>query len=346
MLDLIEAKEVKKALAWLSKYWDRPIHPEYCSARTVDEAISLLSEHWKEAKIVAGAVDLLGLMKNKVIEPRVLINIKTIPNLDYIEQGDTGLSIGALTRINDIESSALINSKYPMLFEAAHSIGSPQIRNMGSMVGNLCQDVRCWYYRRSPVTGISYKCRRKSETGICYAINGENQYHAVIGATECAAVCPSDLATVLLALDARLCTVNTSGGRAITMEEFYTRLCNVLEPAEIITAIKIPEVDPELKQHFLKFRIRNAVDFAIVSVAALVKLDGEVIRDARIVLGGGAAGPYRALKAENILKGQRRTEELVITAANLALCDAIPLSKNSYKVQVAEALVKQVLFKN
>ncbi|MDP2917143.1 MAG: xanthine dehydrogenase family protein subunit M [Dehalococcoidia bacterium] len=343
MYKLIDAKEIKKALSWLSKYWDRPLHPEYYHARTVDEAISLLDEYGKEAKLMAGGVDLVGLMKNRVIVPRALVNIKPIARLKHITGTDSGLFIGALTLINDLERSPMIKDKYPLLYEAAHSIGSPQVRNMSTVAGNLCQDVRCWYYRRSPSTGITYNCRRKSETGTCYAADGENQYHAIIGGNKCLAICPSDMATVLLALDATLSTVSTSGGRTLAIDELYTCLGTVLEPAELVTEIQVPAPESGTKQRFLKFRVRNAIDYAIVSVAVVVKSDRETVRDARIVLGGVSAEPYRVLKAEEVLKGERLSESVAAEAARIALNDAQPLSKNGYKVQIAETLVKRAL---
>jgi len=148
--------------------------------------------------------------------------------LSNIHHIGNGLAIGTLVTINELEDSDLIKNQYPILREAAHSIGSPQIRicNLG---GNLLQDVRCWYYRRSPLTGNVYNCRRKSESGQCYAANGENQYHAVMGNCQCFAVCPSDMAAALLALDARVNTVNAEGGRSLAIDELYTDLCHVLK---------------------------------------------------------------------------------------------------------------------
>lgn len=340
---LIDAEEIEKSLVWLSKYWDKPIHPEYYNAKTVDEAVSILDEYRGEAKIIAGGIDLIGLMKNKVLSPRVLINIKTIPNMKYVVENVSGIAIGALTLINDIERSALIKSKYPILLEAAHSVASPQIRNMATIGGNLCQDVRCWYYRRSPVTGISFDCQRKIQNGICYAINGENQYHAIIGGKKCFAVCPSDMATALLALDARINTVNTTGGRVIPVDKFYTPLGNTLEPNGIITAIQVPKTSTGAKQRFLKFRLRKTIDFAIASVAAVITLNNNIVSNARIVLGGLSPEPYRAVKAEEILMGEAITEMVAEKAAKASVSDAMPLSKNGYKVPIIEALVKRAL---
>jgi len=340
---LIDAEEIEKALLWLTKYWDRPVHPEYYDVRTIDEAVSLLDEYGEGAKIMAGGIDLVGLMKNKVLMPRALINIKNMPRMKYVAENDDGIAIGALTLINDIERSVLLKSKSPILFEAARSIASPQIRNMATIAGNLCQDVRCWYYRRSPITGISFPCRRKRENGICYAVNGENQYHAIIGGTKCFAVCPSDMATALLALDAKINTVDASGGRVIPIDKFYIAFGNVLEPNEVITAIQVPKVKSGVKQRFLKFRLRKAIDFATASVAAVVTLDNNFVSDARIVLGGVSPEPYRAAKAEEVLIGRPLTESTVQEAAVLSISEATPLSKNGYKVPIIKALVKRAL---
>jgi len=340
---LIDAEEIEKALSWLSEYWDRPVHPEYHDARTINEAVSLLDRYGEGSKIIAGGIDLVGLIKNKVLMPKILINIKNIPHMKYVVENDSGMAIGALTLVNDIERSALIRNKYPILFEAARSIASPQIRNMATIGGNLCQDVRCWYYRRSPVTGISFNCRRKRESGICYAINGENQYHAIIGGTKCFAVCPSDMATVLLALDARINTVNASGGRVIPIDKFYTTFGNTLGPNEVITAIQVPNIGSRVKQRFLKFRLRRTIDFAITSVAAIITLNNNIVGDARLVLGGVSPEPYRAVKAEGILIGESITESVVAKAAEALVSDTVPLSKNGYKILIIKALLKRAL---
>ena len=338
-----DEKEVEEALLWLSKFWDRPIHTDYHNAATIDEAISLLDGYGDKARIFAGGTDLISLMKNRVLSPGVLVNIKPIKKIKNIVVNPGTIAIGSLTLINAIERSALIRSRYPILFETARSIASPHIRNMATIGGNLCQDTRCWYYRRSPVTGISFDCRRKTEKGTCYAINGENQYHGIIGETECVSVCPSDMATVLLALDARIKTMNSSGGRLIPIDEFYTPFGNRLNNGEIITYVDIPKIAPGAKQRFLKFRLRETIDFAIASVAAVIKLDGNLVSDARIVLGGVSSGPYRAVKAEQVLIGEPITAGLAEEAAKASVVEARPLSKNEYKVKIVEALVKRVI---
>lgn len=340
---LAEAKEIERALLWLSKYWDKPTHPEYLNAQTIDDAVSLLDRYGEEAKIIAGGIDLIGLMKNKIRFPRLLVNIKPIAHMTGIVESYNGIAIGALSLINDIERSTLIKSKYPVLFEAARSIASPQIRNMATIGGNLCQDVRCWYYRRPPLTGISFNCRRKNDKSICYATDGENQYHAIIDGNKCFAVCPSDMATVLLALDARANTVNTGGGRVIPISELYTTLGNTLEPNEVIKAIEVPEIEAGVKQRFLKFRLRKAIDFAIVSVATVITLRKNIVTNTRIVLGGVSAVPYRAVQAEGILIGHKITDSVAEKAAKSATNEAMPLGKNAYKIPIVESLVRRAI---
>jgi xanthine dehydrogenase YagS FAD-binding subunit len=341
----IDTKEIEKAFLWLNRYWNKPTQPLYYSPKKLNEVISLLEDYREQAKIIAGGIDVIGLLKNSVLSPRVLVNIKAVSSLSYITENDRGVEIGALTVLNDIKKSVLVRSKYPLLAEAAQSVGSPQIGNMATIGGNLCQEVRCWYYRRSPITGISYPCRRKREDGICYAVNGENENHAIFGEGDCFAVCPSDMATALLALEARIITISTSGGRAIPISKFYTNLGNTLKPNEIITSIQIPEVQSNTRQEYLKFRLRKTIDFAIASVALLITLNNNVIRDARIVVGGVSTAPYEAVKAEEVLRGELLTASVSEKAAKALVRDAMPLSKNGYKVPIVETLVKRALLK-
>lgn len=312
------------------------------NAKTIDEAISLLSKYKEKARIIAGGVDLVSLMKNKVVTPEVLINIKTIPALAYIREDAEGVQIGTLTTIKQIEASEIIRDKYPMLTEAAHSVAAPQVRNMATIGGNLCQDVTCWYYRRSPATGISFFCRRKGGR-ICYAAAGQNAYHSIIGGKKCCAVSPSDMAPALVALDAKVKVSGASGERVIPLKELRTELGNVLEPNEIITEILIPTPRPGTKQRYLKFRLRKAIDFAISSVAATIVIESGVVSDARIVLGGVAPIPYRAKGAEEVLRGKTMTESLVETSVKAALKEAKPLKMNAYKVPITEALVRRAI---
>jgi xanthine dehydrogenase YagS FAD-binding subunit len=338
---LADHKEIEEALSWLNRYWNRPAEPAYYDARTVEEAVSLLGGYHGEAKIIAGGIDLLGLIKNEVLFPAVLVNIKNIPSMNAIKENSEGLEIGALTRINDIERSPILRETYPLLYEVALSIGSPQIRNMSTLAGNLCQEVRCWYYRRSPRTGISFICRRKKEGKPCYAMNGENENHAIFGEGECVAVSPSDMATGLFALDARVKTASAKGERVIPIRSLYTPLGHILEPDEIITSVLVPKVKPHTKQRFLKLRPRKAIDFSTVSVSSVITSVNGVIQNAKIVVGGVSPMPYEAVPAEQILTGESIKESVAEKAAEAAVTDAMPLSKNGFKVPLVKALVKR-----
>jgi xanthine dehydrogenase YagS FAD-binding subunit len=280
-------------------------------------------------------------MKNDVLSPAVLVNIKNIPFMDGIEENSEGLKIGALARIRDIERSPVLKETYPLLCEVAHSIGSPQIRNMATTGGNLCQEVRCWYYRRSPKTGNSFICRRKKDGNPCYAINGENENHAIFGEGECLAASPSDMATGLLALDAQINTMSTKGERVIPIRGFYTPLGHILEPDEIITSVLVPKVKPHTTQRFLKLRPRKAIDFSTVSVSSVITSVNGVIQNAKIVVGGVSPMPYEAVLAEQILTGESIKESVAEKAAEAAVMDAMPLSKNGFKVPLVKALVKR-----
>jgi len=228
----------------------------------------------------------------------------------------------------------------PILAEAAHSVAAPQLRNMSTIGGNLCQEVSCWYYRMPPVTGRSFFCQRKGGKQ-CYAVSGDNTYHTIINGGKCHAFCPSDMAVALIALDAKVKIVSQDGSKIIPLEEFYTAMGSILKPDEIITEIQVPHLRPSVRQRYLKFRIRKTIDFAIVSLAATLSMETGVVSDARIVLGGVAPTPYRAIAAEEAVKGNRITESVAEIAAKAAVGQAKPLAMNSYKLPIAEALVKK-----
>jgi xanthine dehydrogenase YagS FAD-binding subunit len=338
---LADHKEIEEALSWLNRYWNRPAATAYYDAKTVEEAVSLLEGYSGKAKIIAGGIDLLGLIKNEVLSPAVLVNIKNIPSMNTITENSEAIEIGALVKIHDIERSPIIKEIYPLLYEVARSIGSPQIRNMATIGGNLCQEVRCWYYRRSPRTGISFICRRKKKGSPCFAMNGEDENHAIFGENECLAVSASDIATGLFALDAKINTTSTKGKRTIPIRSFYTPLGHVLEPDEIITSVSIPKVKPQTKQRFLKLRPRKAIDFSTVSASLVMTAVNDVIKNARIVVGGVSPMPFETIAAEQILIGESIKESVAEKAAEAAIKDAIPLTKNGYKVPMVKALVKR-----
>jgi xanthine dehydrogenase YagS FAD-binding subunit len=315
----------------------------HINAKTLAAAISALS---KKSKIIAGGTDYLGALKSRALStyPEVLVNIKTIPGLNHIEEDAEGLRIGALTTLASVAESPIVKKKYRILADAAESIASPQIRNMGTVGGNLCQDVRCWYFRCSPLTGRNYLCYRKGGRE-CFAIAGDNRYHAILGGKACFAVCPSDTAVTLAALDAKIEVKGPKSEKTIPIRNFYRNLGNVLKPNEIVTSIQISK-SPEqngCRQSFFKYRLRKAIDFAVVSVASLIKIENGVCKDARIFLGAVAPTPIMATKAVEAIKGKALDVPTAEKAARAAVAGAAPLSMNAYKVEVTKALVKRAL---
>jgi xanthine dehydrogenase YagS FAD-binding subunit len=318
---------------------------EHFNARTIKEACGLLKKYGNRARISAGGTDLIAVLKDEILlkYPEAIIDIKTIPDLDYIREDRGGLRIGALSKLSDIAKSPVVRGKYTVLAEAAHAVATPQIRNMGTIGGNLCQDVRCWYYRYPSRIGGPIRCLRKG-SGPCLAVTGDNRYHAILGGKRCFAVCPSDTAIALTALDATVSIAGTGATRRIRVQDFFTSLGTVLCPGEIVTEIRIPKTPEGARQTFLKFTSRKPVDFAIVSVASVVLVDNGICTDVRIALGAVAPTPVRATAAEEVLKGEPINETAATEAAEIAVADANPLSMNAYKVEITKALVKKTLF--
>ncbi|GAG12542.1 unnamed protein product, partial [marine sediment metagenome] len=271
-----------------------------------------------------------------------LVNIKTIPGLDYIREGDGEVRIGATTKLALIARSSIINGNYGLLAQSAESVGTPEIRQMGTIGGNLCQDNRCWYYRYPHTLGGRILCFGKGK-GPCHAIKGDNRYHAILGGKGCFAVCPSDIAVALTALDARITVAGPDGERIIPIAELYGTMGHKLETDEILTEIQIPRLPHDAAQKFTKFRLRESVDFAVVSVASVVSVVEGICRDARIVLGGVAPTPWRATDAEDVIKGKDLNAQAVEDAAEAAVRNAKPLSKNAYKIEITKTLVKRTL---
>ena len=310
----------------------------YKNTESVANAVSLLKTG--NAAVLAGGTDILNLLKTNAFSrsPELLVNIKNIPGLDTISEDTDALTIGALTRISALDSSELIRTKYPSLAEAAESIAAPAIRNMATIAGNLCQEVQCWYFRRSFLTGNTFNCLRKGGKQ-CYAVSGDNRYHAILGSKDCFAVCPSDIAVVLTALDVTIITSK----RSILIRDFFEPLGNMLDDDEIITRIEVPVTPLGTRQKFLKFTIRPALDFSLVSAAVIITTNDEIVTDSRIVLGAVAPTPYRAVFAEESLRGKMIDESTAERAASETVRDAIPLSRNKYKVQIVRTFVKRAI---
>ena len=317
---------------------------KHVNATSVDEAISLMRSYKGKADLIAGGTDLLGVLKDEILPdyPEAVINIKTIPGLDKIEEKKQGLKIGALTKLADVALHPLVKKKYPILSKAAESVATPEIRNMATLGGNLCQDTRCWYYRYPHQMGGRIICYRK-EKGPCQAVKGDNRYHAIMGAKACFAVCSSDTAIALSALEAELVIKGPQKVRRVFVDEFFTPLGNSLKPDELLTHIEIPRPAAGVRQEFLKFTLRKPVDFAIASVASVVTMQDEICQDARIVLGAVAPTPVRAFDSEKLLRGRVAGEKVIAEAARAAVAHAKPMRLNAYKVEITRTLVKRSL---
>jgi xanthine dehydrogenase YagS FAD-binding subunit len=289
-----------------------------------------------KANLIAGGTDLIGLLKDNVLPtyPATLINIKTIPGLDYIKEEAGTLKIGAATRLADIAGNPAVNQKYTALAQAASRVGTPHVRDMGTIGGNLAQLHRCWYFRKPE---NRFNCIRKGGT-TCFAMTGDNRYHSIFGnVNRCIAVHPSDVAPALIALNAKIVT----NKRAIGAENFFdvkVPTSTVLAVDEIITEIQVPTPAAGAKSAFLKFAIRKSIDFPIVNCAVLVGGGAP-----RICLNAVAPKPYRAVKAEAAIAGKSINEATAEAAGTAAVEDAKPLTATKYKVQIAKTLVKRAL---
>lgn len=310
---------------------------KYQTVTTVDAAATALKAG--NAAVLAGGTDILNQMFLGALPTpyATLVNIKAIPNMNAITQTSAGLEIGALATINDIANSSVVQTSYSALAKAAAAVATPAIRSMGTLGGNLCQQVECWYWRRSIVTGTYFNCLRKGGT-VCFAATGDARYHAIFPAA-CFAVCPSDTAIALSALNATFVT-NT---RSIPIDSFFQTLGNTLQAGEFITKVTIPAPAAGTVQNFIKYAERPTIDFALVSVASAIVMSGTTVSSSRIYLGAVAAVPYHATGAENAIKGQAITDALGTTAGAAAVSGASPLPSNKYKVQIANGLIKKAI---
>jgi xanthine dehydrogenase YagS FAD-binding subunit len=319
----------------------------FLEPESVDQAVGLLADPKAGTRPLAGGVDLLGELKDELVEADALVNLKSVRGLDGIRfESDGTLRIGALATLAAVAAHDRLRRDFPIIADAARSVGSPEIRNIGTVGGNLCQRPRCWYYR-SP----AHRCLKKGGD-VCFTISGESRYNAILGGGPSYIVHPSDLAPALIACDARVLIVGPWGRKEIALEELFVlpakRLDHetVLRPGEIVTEVSVPAASSVVsgaRGRFIKFKEKETMDFALASVAALVRLDHGACREARLVLGGVAPIPWRATAAEAVLAGRRLDDAVAIAAADAALKDASPLSHNGYKIPLAKALVRQAL---
>lgn len=317
---------------------------EYIDAKSLSDVPALLASRWGESAILAGGTDLLDRLKERIDMPKRVINIKGIEELHGIRNGD-GLTLGALTTITEVAADERVRESYPVLAEAAASIATPQLRNMGTLGGNLCQRPRCWYYR-----GLEYKCLKKGGAK-CFAAEGLNKYNAILGGGPSFIVHPSDAAPALIALSAKIELLSPDGAEEMPLDEFFElpidnlRRENVMRANEVLTKVTVPEQPAGTRSTYLKFREKQSLDFAISSVAAVLQMQGSTVKSARIVLGGVAPIPWRAEAAEAALTGKALNADNIAAAAKASTKGANPMTHNAFKVVLTQNLVKRALEK-
>jgi xanthine dehydrogenase YagS FAD-binding subunit len=322
---------------------------ELYDAGSIKEAVDLLGKYSTRAvKVVGGGSDIVGgVMKDWVQGkgmplPEVLIDITTIKDIVGIKSDGGGTTIGAATTLSDLIDNKDIASKLPVLTNAALSVASPLIRNFGTLGGNINQRPRCWFFR-----GEDFNCYKKGGD-FCYAVTGDNRYHAIIGGELCYIVHPSDTATALLALNATAKIAGTGGERTVAFDDYFTgpRVDvlreNVLKPTEFMTQVTIPNPASGTKFGWTKLKDRQVYDFALISVAAVFTVSGGNWQDGRITLGGVSPVPYRAKVVEDFLKGKDIKATAKQAAAQIRTV-ARPMSLNSYKVDLAQGLIERTI---
>ena len=316
------------------------------NARDTAHAVIVVSKARQEKQSVAlagGGSDLLGMMKDRLVTPDVVVSLKSIKGLDQVKAAPGGgVTIGGLMTLDALSRDAQVRRQYPVLAEAAESVATPQIRNAATLAGNICQRPWCWYYRNG------FKCLKNGGT-TCYSISGENTFHAIFGGGPSYIVHPSDTAPALVALDARFRLVGPGGERTVPAAEFFTLPTadasreNVLGDGEMLASISLPAARRGVRSTYHKVIDREAWTHAVVSAAIVLEMNGDVCRGARVVLGGVAPIPWRLAAVEAILSGQRVTPELAAKAGEAAIAGARPLAKNGYKVPMVRAMVARTI---
>jgi xanthine dehydrogenase YagS FAD-binding subunit len=318
---------------------------EYVSPANSKQAASLLAPTWGQTEILAGGTDLLALMKEDVVTPKRLINIKEIADLRGVTANAQGLRIGALTTLGELAADSNVRASYPALAEAVQEAASPQIRNMATIGGNLCQRPRCWYFR----SGLGLL--PKDESGKDLVSDGDNRYHAILGNDGPAKfISPSTIVPALIAYGASIRLEGPKGRRELPLQKFYVipktedEREHDLKPNEVLTEIIVPHSDGWKVAHY-EVRQKAAFDWPLAVAAVALKLDGSNLQAARVVLGYVAPVPWLSPEAESALKGQSISDETAQKAAAAALSSAKPLSGNAYKVQLARVAVKRAILK-
>ncbi len=306
------------------------------------EAQTALQQHGADGWVLAGGLDSFDWLKDRIKKPKAVIDLSGVEELKGIRETSEGLEIGAMTTLTEVAQHPLVKEKYGVLAQAAALVASPQIRNQGTIGGNVSQDTRCWYYR------AGWPCYRAGGN-ICYADTpvGRNREHAILGADRCVAVNPSDTAPALIALDAKFVVRTRKGESAVDAEDYFvgpevdiTRL-TMLQPGDLLTAIRIPSTWADATFYFEKVRDRNVWDFPLLNVASAIKLSGDTIEQARLSVNAAAARPLRLKRVEDAIRGQQRNAQTGEMAGKLAVEGAVPLTFNAYKIPLMRNLVKR-----
>ena len=317
---------------------------EYASPTTKEQAVELLGKNFRKAEILAGGTDLLSLMKDDVVAPRMLVNIKSIAGLDGISYSPgRGLRIGTLTTIQELLDNPTVRRSYPAIAQAAEGITSPQIRSMGTVGGDLCQRPRCWYYR------AGFGLLAKDENGESLVTKGDNRYHAILGNGGPAYfVNPSSLAPALIALGATARLFGANGARDVALEKFFVtpksedeRECD-LKPNDLLTEIIVPAPGGARSATY-EVRQKEALDWPLAAASVVLHMNGKQVKSARIVLGHVAPVPWPSQEAEHVLVGKAITDELADAAGAAAVAQAKSLGGNRYKIQLARVAVKRAI---
>jgi xanthine dehydrogenase YagS FAD-binding subunit len=315
----------------------------YTRPRTLKDAIKQASS--ERCGVLAGGTDLLGCLRDQVFPLERVVSIAGLDELRGIgKNAEGGLTIGALTTVTAVAESHLVRERYRALAMAASEVASPQLRNQGTIAGNICQKPRCWYYRGE------FHCLRKGGDR-CYAVAGENQYHCIFGGGPCYIVHPSDMAPALAAFGASVLTAGVKGKRSVPFDKFHVlpsvnvRKETVLEPGEIVTGIVLPQAQKGMESSYRKVRARRSWDFALAGAAIAIKLDKGIVTSARIFLSGAAPVPWRSKETEEAITGRRLEESVIEKAAEAVVKGARPLGQNSYKLHLFQGIIREELAK-
>lgn len=313
----------------------------YVRARSVSEGVRHLAS--PGTRVHAGGTDLLGCLRDHVFDAAKIVSISNIQALRGIkETAAGGLRIGALTTITEVAESPVVRRRYPALAQGASEVASPQLRNQGTLGGNLCQKPRCWYYRGE------FSCLRKGGDR-CYAVGTENRFHCIFGGDRCFIVHPSDTAPPLVALGASLRITGQRGTRVVPVEHFHVppgqdpQRETVLDPDELVTEILLPPAPAGLRSFYRKVRARRSWDFALAGVALAVRFNASGVEEARVVFSGVAPVPWRSQEVEKVISGRPIDAEIAAKAAEAAVERAQPMEQNGYKIPLLRAVVEETL---